>query len=131
MRVIRQFVHGWCSSFLCKLLERCQYVRVQRAALAPQKVRIHRLSRKRMSKREPVLRILHYQLRRDQLLHDRKQLTLLDAQNRAQQRKVKPASGDCRHLKGVSRWFAEAVHPTLNRILYGARDSNSACLEPV
>jgi len=84
-----------------------------------------------MSKGEPVLRILDEQLRRDQLLHDRKQLTLVDSQNRAQQRKVKPAARDRRHLKGVSRRFAEAMHPTLNRIPYGARNADPTRLHPV
>ena len=58
------------------LLERHGDRRVQRHAFARQQARPHRLARERVAKRKAVCRLLDDELRVDELLDDREQLTL-------------------------------------------------------
>jgi hypothetical protein len=81
IRLIREFLQRWCSSLARELLKCRQYVCVQSAALAPEEVCIHRLSRQRMAKSEPILSVLHHELRRYQLLHDSQELAFVNVEH--------------------------------------------------
>ena len=72
--------------------QRSRHFAVQRDALASEKLRVDGLSRQRVAERETFGRLLHDELGRNQLLHERKQFLLVAVRERLQQSEVEATS---------------------------------------